>query len=343
MFKNKEQIFLFIITILISSFITFIISLAWIDPTSNPPLGGGVLQTDTQGLKIITTTRIISGNLLINTGNLGIGVLPTEKLTISGNIALNSGTSSFIGTIDNYDLILRTNNTDRISIKNDGNFNIFSTTTVRNILPETNNTYTLGNQTNQFANIYTNTTTISSNIIIGSNSFHNLHSTTTFFTGTNNNQLVLGLNGNVGIGTINPRNNPPNGINLGNIDVNDVYLRSKGQWVSNLLTSLNLRVFDTGWFYIQSSNTYTFNHNLGTTKIIPVLYLSQNSDGSNAWVAGLFDPTSLGHHRWVDIRNVTTNTISVYAGSAGWYYIISGGIDCCIYSGYARLILLALE
>ena len=138
---------------------------------------------------------------MINTGNLGIGVLPTEKLTISGNIALNQGSNSFIGTIDNYALSLRTNNTDRIFISNDGNIRILSTTTVKNILPETNNTYTLGNSTNQFANIYTNTTTISGNIIIGSNSFYNLNSTTTFFTGTNNNQLVLGLNGNIGIGT----------------------------------------------------------------------------------------------------------------------------------------------
>jgi hypothetical protein len=176
-------------------------SLAWINPDQNPPFGGGILQTDSQGLKIITTTRIMSGNLLINTGNLGIGVLPTEKLTISGNIALNQGSNSFIGTFDNYALSLRTNNIDRIFISNDGNIGMLSTTIVKNILPETNNTYTLGNSTNQFANIYTNTTTISGNIIIGSNSFYNLNSTTTFFTGTNNNQLVLGLNGNIGIGT----------------------------------------------------------------------------------------------------------------------------------------------
>ena len=103
-------------------------SLAWINPDQNPPFGGGILQTDSQGLKIITTTRIMSGNLLINTGNLGIGVLPTEKLTISGNIALNQGSNSFIGTIDNYALGLRTNNIDRIFISNDGKVGIGTNT-----------------------------------------------------------------------------------------------------------------------------------------------------------------------------------------------------------------------
>lgn len=33
---------------------------AWVNPDQNPPLGGGVIRTDTSGLKIVTTTQITS-------------------------------------------------------------------------------------------------------------------------------------------------------------------------------------------------------------------------------------------------------------------------------------------
>jgi len=43
--------------------------------------------------------------------------------------------------------------------------------------------------------------------------------------------MVIRGNGNVGIGTTSPETPAPNG-NPGNLDVNDIYLRSIGQWVS---------------------------------------------------------------------------------------------------------------
>lgn len=55
---------------------------AWVNPDQNPPLGGGVIRTDTSGLKIVTTTQITSGNLIITSGNLGIGILPGARLTV---------------------------------------------------------------------------------------------------------------------------------------------------------------------------------------------------------------------------------------------------------------------
>jgi hypothetical protein len=57
--------------------------LAWVNPSQNPPLGGGVLQTDTSGLKIVTTTQITTGNFTVNNGNVGIGTTaPTHQLHI---------------------------------------------------------------------------------------------------------------------------------------------------------------------------------------------------------------------------------------------------------------------
>jgi hypothetical protein len=58
-------------------------------------------------------------------GKIGIGTAnPSEKLHVVGNIGISAGTNAFIGTKDNYALSLRTNNTDRIYITNNGNVGI---------------------------------------------------------------------------------------------------------------------------------------------------------------------------------------------------------------------------
>ena len=66
---------------------------AWVNPSQNPPLGGGVLQTDTSGLKIVTTTQVTSGNFTVNNGNVGIGTTaPGARLHVSGG-SVGGGTS----------------------------------------------------------------------------------------------------------------------------------------------------------------------------------------------------------------------------------------------------------
>jgi N-acetylneuraminic acid mutarotase len=84
MFKNKEQIFLFIITILISSFVTFIISLALnISKTGQTKLGGLILNTG--GAPI---------GLIVENGKVGIGTRnPSYKLDIVGVLRLQPTSS----------------------------------------------------------------------------------------------------------------------------------------------------------------------------------------------------------------------------------------------------------
>jgi len=76
-------------------------------------------------------------------------------------------------------------------------------TVAGNILPSTTTQYTLGSETYKWANIFAATGTFGSTIYIGSNIIQG-SATTTLFTTGNANQLVLGSNGNVGIGTTAP-------------------------------------------------------------------------------------------------------------------------------------------
>jgi len=111
-------------------------------------------------------------------GNVGIGTTtPEYLLDVFGTSRLGSSTSSQV---------------------------IFRGYIQSNIIPYSDNIYNLGSSSYRWANLYAATTTIGSGtIIIGSNIFEGTATTTLFTTG-NSNQLVLGANGNVGIGTTSP-------------------------------------------------------------------------------------------------------------------------------------------
>jgi hypothetical protein len=75
-------------------------------------------------------TTTITGPVILasQTGNVGIGTTaPSQRLTVAGNIGIQAGANAFVGTLDNYALSLRTNNTDRIFITNTGNVGIGTT------------------------------------------------------------------------------------------------------------------------------------------------------------------------------------------------------------------------
>jgi len=85
--ENFKKFFIGFISIIIGFIFGLGVSIfAWVNPSQNPPLGGGVLQTDTSGLKIVTTTQITTGNFTVNNGNVGIGTTaPGAKLEIIGS------------------------------------------------------------------------------------------------------------------------------------------------------------------------------------------------------------------------------------------------------------------
>jgi hypothetical protein len=77
--ENGIKIFRGVVSIIIGFIFGLGVSvLAWVNPSQSPPLGGGVLQTDTSGLKIVTTTQITTGNFTVNNGNVGIGTTGPE-------------------------------------------------------------------------------------------------------------------------------------------------------------------------------------------------------------------------------------------------------------------------
>jgi len=121
--------------------------------------------------------------IIKNTGNIGIGTSsPSYKLTVSGDLYVSA--TSTLGSSTSTPTILTG------YIQSD-------------IIPYSDLTYNLGSSSFRWANLYAGTTTIGSTITIGSHTFEG-SATTTLFTTGNSNQLVLGTNGNVGIGTATP-------------------------------------------------------------------------------------------------------------------------------------------
>jgi hypothetical protein len=97
---NLKKVFINSVLILLGFIFGSGISVfAWVNPSQSPPLGGGVLQTDNSGLKIVTTTQIISGNLTVNTGNVGIGTTnPNNLLQVVDLINFdNTDFNTFLG------------------------------------------------------------------------------------------------------------------------------------------------------------------------------------------------------------------------------------------------------
>jgi hypothetical protein len=151
-------------------------------PTTNFTLG---VDISTGKLKIVPSSDITTstGITIDSSGNLGIGTTtPASKLTVNGDLFVSA--TSTLGSATSTPVI-------------------FGGYVQSSIIPYSDNQYTLGLSNYRWANIYAATGTFGGTITIGTNTIEG-SATTTLFTTGNANQLVLGTNGNVGIGTTSP-------------------------------------------------------------------------------------------------------------------------------------------
>jgi hypothetical protein len=179
-----------------------------LDPNCSPgdtnctvlPSLNGTSTAGNVGFYIGTTT--LSGILDFFWDNsnkrLGIGTsTPLYKLTVIGGDIYGSNNFYINGKVG----ISTTTPSSKLTVL--GDIFVSETSTLANVLPISDITYSLGSPSLRWANIYTATGTFGGSIIIGSNTIQGTATTTLFTTG-NTNQLVLGADGNIGIGITTP-------------------------------------------------------------------------------------------------------------------------------------------
>ena len=179
-----------------------------LDPNCSPgdtnctvlPSLNGTSTAGNVGFYIGTTTLSGSLDFFWDNSNkrLGIGTsTPLYKLTVIGGDIYGSNNFYINGKVG----ISTTTPSSKLTVL--GDIFVSETSTLANILPISDITYSLGSPSLRWANIYTATGTFGGSIIIGSNTIQGTATTTLFTTG-NTNQLVLGADGNIGIGTTTP-------------------------------------------------------------------------------------------------------------------------------------------
>ena len=96
-------------------------------------------------------------------------------------------------------------------------------------------------------------------------------------------------------------------------------------------------VYDSGWFAVAATTVYTKSHNLGTTKVLALVYSASDSSGTGMQKeAG----NIVGGTYGINLYNITTTQVTIRP-CAAFHYIDS--VRAGIASGYARIILIALE
>ncbi len=142
------------------------------------------------------------------------------------------------------------------------------------------------------------------------------------------------FSGNVGIGTTEPDEK---------LEVDGNVHVTGDLTVDGSINFISLKVYDSGWFEVTTSQAYPLNHNLGTTKIISELWFSASSDGSGAIKQNMVERgNDMGCA--ASLKSLTATSISVQTGygNVAAAYNATGQM-VCYSSGYYRLILLALE
>lgn len=101
------------------------------------------------------------------------------------------------------------------------------------------------------------------------------------------------------------------------------------------------KTYDTGWFAVSANTDYSKTHNLGTIKIIPAIWFSTSSDGSNAEIS-YYQMESVNDG--MQIVSLTTTTFTLRTGYNKVHCNLQlNGSGTRYDSGYARVILLAID
>jgi hypothetical protein len=115
--------------------------------------------------------------------------------------------------------------------------------------------------------------------------------------------------------------------------------------VPTFATLVASKIYDSGWFAVAVSTSYSKTHSLGTTKVLVQLYFSDNSDGSGfVTLLGANNYVLNGTQGATVISALTTTTISIRTGTNTVMEGMDGdGNHKYPSSGYCRIIMLALE
>lgn len=102
--------------------------------------------------------------------------------------------------------------------------------------------------------------------------------------------------------------------------------------------------YDSGWFAVSANAAYSKTHGLGTTKVLCMVYFSTSASGADNVYGTLTAP---GYWNGVDkgcyVKDLTTTTVKVQTGDSVGWTVTDGGSVTELTSGYARIIILALE
>jgi len=114
------------------------------------------------------------------------------------------------------------------------------------------------------------------------------------------------------------------------------------------ITSLGLKVYDSGWFYVTRGQTYTKTHNLGTTKMIVKMYYADDASGNNMEElngAQRDDVANECFHTYGGYaKNITPSTFAIQSAEEYVHMRMDNRGDAnCKTSGYYRIIAIALE
>jgi len=107
----------------------------------------------------------------------------------------------------------------------------------------------------------------------------------------------------------------------------------------------SFKTYDSGWFYVTSSQSYNFNHNLGTTKLLINLYFATDTSGSNMTVVPSLEETKgtgIGNNGG-QVTNITPTSLTVSTSTSNVCRRIIYGSVTMYNDGYYRVIAVALE